>query len=77
MMDALYETDRKVSFKVLNSLETVWEIQARPISFAHEFQMYDIIAHPCSVGLMEKQWYNGLTPNCKRYISKDLWVLLF
>ncbi|XP_048771384.2 transient receptor potential cation channel subfamily M member 8-like isoform X2 [Ostrea edulis] len=73
MMDALYETDRKVSFKVLNSLETVWEIQARPISFAHEFQMYDIIAHPCSVGLMEKQWYNGLTPNCKRYISKDLW----
>ncbi|XP_062603469.1 transient receptor potential cation channel subfamily M member-like 2 [Saccostrea cucullata] len=63
MMDNLYRTDREVAFEILDDLETVWTIEARPISFAYESKMYDIIAHPCSVGLMNKIWYNGLIPS--------------
>ncbi|XP_061195246.1 uncharacterized protein LOC133203486 [Saccostrea echinata] len=63
MMDNLYRTDRDLAFEILDELDTVWTIQARPLSFAYESKMYDIIAHPCSVGLMDKIWYNGLIPS--------------
>ena len=50
-------------------METVWKIQAKPIFFAYEFDMYDVIAHPCSVALMDNMWYNGLIPDFKRFMK--------
>ena len=69
MMDTLYQQDKEETFKILQSMETVWKIQAKPIFFAYEFEMYDVIAHPCSVALMDNMWYNGLIPDFKRFMK--------
>ena len=63
MMDTLSKKNKEDTFTILDSLETVWKIQAKPIFFAYEFQLYDVIAHPTSVAWMNKKWYNGLIPN--------------
>ena len=68
MMDTLSQKDREDTFIILDSLVTVWKIQAKPIFFAYEFQLYDVIAHPTSVAWMDQKWYNGLIPNWKRFI---------
>ncbi|XP_062585980.1 transient receptor potential cation channel subfamily M member 5-like isoform X2 [Saccostrea cucullata] len=72
MMDDLYQTDEVLAFEILDELDTVWTIQAKPQSFAYESKMYDIIAHPCSVGLLDKIWYNGLIPSGKRFCADFL-----
>ncbi|XP_061195247.1 uncharacterized protein LOC133203487 [Saccostrea echinata] len=72
MMDNLYQTDEILSFEILDELDTVWTIQARPLSFAYESKMYDVIAHPCSVGLLDKIWYNGLIPSGTRFCTDFL-----
>ncbi|XP_078339991.1 transient receptor potential cation channel subfamily M member-like 2 isoform X2 [Crassostrea virginica] len=69
MMDTLYQQNKEETFKILESMETVWKIQAKPIFFAYEFDMYDVIAHPCSVALMDNMWYNGLIPDFKRFMK--------
>nr|XP_022302424.1 uncharacterized protein LOC111110290 [Crassostrea virginica] len=69
MMDTLYQQDKEETFKILQSMETVWKIQAKPIFFAYEFEMYDVIAHPCSVALMDNMWYNGLIPDFWEFIK--------
>lgn len=69
MMDTLYQQDKEETFKILQSMETVWKIQAKPIFFAYEFEMYDVIAHPCSVALMDNMWYNGLIPDFREFIK--------
>ncbi|XP_078340024.1 transient receptor potential cation channel subfamily M member 8-like isoform X2 [Crassostrea virginica] len=68
MMDTLSKKNKEDTFTILDSLETVWKIQAKPIFFAYEFQLYDVIAHPTSVAWMNQKWYNGLIPNWKRFI---------
>ncbi|XP_078309609.1 transient receptor potential cation channel subfamily M member 8-like [Crassostrea virginica] len=68
MMDTLSKKNKEDTFTILDSLETVWKIQAKPIFFAYEFQLYDVIAHPTSVAWMDQKWYNGLIPNWKRFI---------
>ncbi|XP_078339995.1 transient receptor potential cation channel subfamily M member 8-like isoform X3 [Crassostrea virginica] len=68
MMDTLSQKDREDTFIILDSLVTVWKIQAKPIFFAYEFQLYDVIAHPTSVAWMDQKWYNRLIPNWKRFI---------
>ena len=68
MMNTLSKKNKEDTFTILDSLETVWKIQAKPIFFAYEFQLYDVIAHPTSVAWMNQKWYNGLTPNWKRFI---------
>lgn len=70
MMDTLFQTDKKVSFKIMDNLETVWKIQATPVAFAYEFQMYDVIAHPSTVALMNEKWYGGMVPSWKQFIIK-------
>ena len=70
MMDTLSKKNKEDTFTILDSLETVWKIQAKPIFFAYEFQLYDVIAHPTSVAWMDQKWYNGLIPNWKRFIWK-------
>lgn len=72
MMDTLFQTDKKVAFNIMDSLETVWKIQATPIAFAYEFQMYDVIAHPSTVALMNKKWYRGMVPSWKQLFTKAL-----
>nr|XP_022299139.1 uncharacterized protein LOC111107972 [Crassostrea virginica] len=68
MMDTLSKKNKEDTFTILDSLETVWKIQSKPIFFAYEFQLYDVIAHPTSVAWMNQKWYNGLIPNWKRFI---------
>lgn len=70
MMDTLFQTDKKVAFNIMDNLETVWKIQATPIAFAYEFQMYDVIAHPSTVALMNKKWYRGMVPSWKQLFTK-------
>lgn len=70
MMDTLFQTDKKASFKIMDNLETVWKIQAKPVAFAYEFQMYDVIAHPSTVALMNEKWYGGMVPSWKQFITK-------
>uniref|UniRef100_K1PMD5 Transient receptor potential cation channel subfamily M member 1 n=1 Tax=Magallana gigas TaxID=29159 RepID=K1PMD5_MAGGI len=72
MMDTLFQTDKKVAFNIMDNLETVWKIQATPIAFAYEFQMYDVIAHPSTVALMNKKWYRGMVPSWKQLFTKAL-----
>ncbi|XP_062594614.1 transient receptor potential cation channel trpm-like [Saccostrea cucullata] len=72
MMDNLYQTDETLAFEILDELDVVWTIQAKPLSFVYESKMYDIIAHPCSVGLMNKIWFNGLIPSGTRFIKDFL-----
>ena len=74
MMDTLSKKNKEDTFTILDSLETVWKIQAKPIFFAYEFQLYDVIAHPTSVAWMDQKWYNGLIPNWKRFI-RDIKVI--
>ncbi|XP_062603468.1 uncharacterized protein LOC134265237 [Saccostrea cucullata] len=72
MMDNLYQTDETLAFEILDEPDVVWTIQAKPLSFVYESKMYDIIAHPCSVGLMNKIWFNGLIPSGTRFIKDFL-----
>ncbi|XP_062617598.1 transient receptor potential cation channel subfamily M member 2-like [Saccostrea cucullata] len=72
MMDNLYQTDETLAFEILDEVDVVWTIEAKPLSFVYESKMYDIIAHPCSVGLMNKIWFNGLIPSGTRFCTDFL-----
>lgn len=58
--------------RVLSLLEiqtSVWGIQSKPLTFAYENVMYDVIAHTCSQNYMNKKWYSDLPPGYFNYFK--------
>lgn len=64
----LEENEERV-LSLLDSETQVWGIKSSPLTFAYENFMYDIVAHTCSQKLINKEWYNNLTPDLKPFLK--------
>lgn len=60
IMDRMFEENKERTLDVLDCKTSVWGIKSKPLTFAHENLMYDVIAHTCSQQFMNNKWYSGL-----------------
>lgn len=61
IMDSMYKENRSHALLVMNEIAEIWNIVSTPFVFAHENQMYDIVAHICSKDIITISWRNYLT----------------
>ena len=61
IMDSMYKENRSHALLVMNDTAEIWNIVSTPFVFAHENQMYDIVAHICSKKIIAISWRNYLT----------------
>lgn len=69
LMDSMYKEDSEHAIDLMDDEAEVWGITSSPLTFAYENFMYDIVAHTCSQKLINKEWYNNLTPDFKPFLK--------
>lgn len=69
LMDSMYQEDSEHAIDLMDDEADVWGISSSPLTFAYENFMYDIVAHTCSQKLINKEWYNNLTPDFKPFLK--------
>lgn len=65
----MYEEDSQHAIHLMDDEAVVWGIYSSPLTIAYENFMYDIVAHTCSQKLINKEWYNNLTPDFKPFLK--------
>lgn len=65
IIEKKFAEDPKEAMRMIDCNAEVWKIESSPLEFAHENFMFDVVAHPCSIRLMNKRWYNNLQPGLK------------
>lgn len=65
IIEKKFAEDPKEAMRLIDCNAEVWKIESSPLEFAHENFMFDVVAHPCSIRLMNKRWYNNLQPELK------------
>lgn len=65
----MYNENTALAIDLMDDEAHVWGINSSPLRFAHENFMYDVVAHTCSQKNINKQWYNGLSPDLKPFLS--------
>lgn len=56
-MDQAYEENEDIAIRLLTEHVNSWGLLSKPLTFAYENFMYDIIAHPCSQKYMNNKWW--------------------
>lgn len=65
----MYEEDSQHAIHLMDDEAVVWGIYSSPLTFAYENFIYDIVAQTCSQKLINKEWYNNLTPDLKPFLK--------
>lgn len=68
-MDGMLEENEERVLSLLEIQTSVWGIQSKPLTFAYENVMYDVIAHTCSQNYMNKKWCSDLPPGYFNYFK--------
>lgn len=67
LMDGMSIENMDLSISLMDTEEDIWGIRSSPLSIAHEHEMYDVVAHTCSVNSINRQWYNNVHLSLKSF----------